>query len=69
MDYLESRAKSILGNIGAFLFINGDFVESYNKPINDQHKAADLFRCFCTDLSVQIKLKSDKAGRFEGLHT
>ena len=65
LDRRESRVKSICGNVVAFVFTNGNFVEACAKPSKDQHEADDAFLRFCTDSGVPIKLKSDMAGSFE----
>ena len=41
LDHLVLRVKSIRGNVGVFIFTDGNFVEAYTKPIKYQHEAAD----------------------------
>ena len=69
LDHLELRLKSIRGNVGAFLFANGNSVEAYTKPRKDQHDDANSLWRFYDDVFVPNKLKTDMDGRFEGPHT
>ena len=69
LDNLESRVRSIRGNLGAFVLTNGNSVEAYANPRKYQYEDTDSLRLFCTGDDVQIKLKTEMAGSFEGRHT
>ena len=66
VDWIKAKYKSLDQNVGAFVFSNGMFTESYPTEDNKAAKANATLIEFCQDVGVPEKMKSDRAGEFCG---
>jgi hypothetical protein len=69
LDFLVSTVKSIRQHVGAFMFLNENFVAAYPAMSCNDENSTKALRQFANNIGIPAHLRFDMAPGFVGKHT